>query len=253
MKESFGKALSAKHLLAGLNVQCSAAEYLEVIACSGLDWAFIDCEHSAITLPELRLVLQLFRNRIYAAVRIADQSETAIKQALDLGADGLIIPQVNSAEQLEKIISYSKYFPVGQRSVGSFRAHGYGKSFESYLQCANEDTAIIALIENIEGVRNIDSIVRVPGLSAVFIGPFDLSASLGLPGKVNEPVVQDAIERIRLACVSVDISLGIYCADPSKSVALRANGYNLLSYSSDLGLFSAALDSCVEKIKAAHS
>jgi 2-dehydro-3-deoxyglucarate aldolase len=252
MKESFGKALSERRLLAGINVQSAAAEYLEIIAGSGVDWAFVDCEHSAITLSDLRLVLQLFSGRVYAAVRIADQTETAIKQALDLGADGLIIPQVNSAEQLQKIISYSKYYPLGQRSVGSFRAHGYGKQFEDYLQHANQNTAIIALIENVEGVKNIESIVRVPGLSAVFVGPFDLSASLGLPGKVNEQIVQDAIEKIRLACVAVGLSLGIYCADPQKADPLHAKGYNFLSYGSDLGLFSMALGSCLEKTRASN-
>ena len=250
MKDSFGKALSEKRLLAGINVQSAAPDYLEIIADSSADWAFIDCEHSAITLPELRLILQLFSKRVYSAVRIADQSETNVKQALDLGADGLIIPQINSADQLEKIISFSKYYPQGQRSVGSFRAHGYGKVFDNYLQKANEDTAIIALIENIEGVKNIESIVKVAGLSAVFVGPFDLSASLGLPGKVNEQVVQDAIEKIRVACVAANLSLGIYCGDPQKAAALHASGYNFLSYGSDLGLFSAALSSCLEKIKA---
>src|SRR5262249_43611881 len=135
------------------------------------------------------------RGPCVSLIRTADRSATTIGQALDLGCDGIIVPQVNSVETARAVAAAAKYPPLGQRGVGLTRAHGFGKSFADYLRLSNEQISAFVQIEHIDAVRDVENICRVPGIEGIFIGPYDLSASLGKPGQVADPEVQEAIAR----------------------------------------------------------
>ena len=241
MKTPLGAALKARKLLRGISINTCCSEFLEIISNSGLDWAFIDQEHSALDFADLRLILQILQPELYSVIRLVDQSEHSVKKCLDLGADGIIIPQIHNAKELEQIIQFAKYTPLGNRSVGLYRAQQYGKSFKQYLSQANDSTAVIALIENVEAVKNISEIVKVTGLSAIYIGPADLSASLGVIGQTDHPLVLEAIEAVRSAAVSQQLSIGIYANSTEQQLELNAQGYNLFSLATDITMFESAL------------
>src|SRR5262249_5083042 len=143
-------------------------------------------------------------------VRLPVAAEVPIKKALDVGAAGIIAPQVNSAVQAEQIVRLAKYAPAGARGVGIGRAHRYGLKLREYIADANQRTAVIVQAEHIDAVRNIESIVGVEGIDAVLIGPYDLSASLGRLGQVDHPDVVQAIDRVTEVCLQNGVRLGIF-------------------------------------------
>ena len=137
-------------------------------------------------------------------------NEFAIKKVLDLGADGVIVPQVNTAEQAADVVRFSRYAPQGARGVGLARAHGYGLSFQDYMDSANERVSVVVQAEHAQSVENIEEIVKVPGVDAVLLGPYDLSASLGQTGNLDHPSVVAAIDRIITVCQSAGVPVGYF-------------------------------------------
>ena len=173
-------------------------------------------------------------------VRIAAGEELYVKKALDAGAAGVIAPQVNSTEHARRIVQAAKYAPAGQRGLGIARAHGYGLSVREYMQRANDDTAVIVQAEHHDAVKHIRDIVRVEGVDGVLIGPYDLSASLGLPGAVNHPEVRDAIARVRTACVDANVPIGIFGLTADAVRPYIEQGFTLIVAGVDTALLAHA-------------
>lgn len=182
-------------------------------------------------------------------VRIRDQSEASIKSALDSGAAGIIAPFVNTAEEAKRIVALCKYPPEGCRSVGVSRANGYGMQFQDYLRRANSETSVIVLVEHVDAVKNIESIVRVAGIDVVFLGPYDLSGSLGKPGEVNDPAVRSCLERVRQAASAAGIPLGIFGMTPDALEGLSAQGYTLLTVGIDTVFLGIAAKTACDRLK----
>ena len=198
----------------GTIYSAGAPQVAEMISLAGFDWVMIDMEHSALSLAETQNALQVLGNKILKIVRVPGNDDIWIKRVLDTGCDGIIIPMVNSAAEAERIIKASKYPLAGARSVGVARAHNYGAAFKEYVSDANSDLIIMPQIEHIEGVRNIDSILKVQGIDAIFIGPYDLSASMGLTGQVNHPEVRSSIDLIKRKCRKAGLPYAIFGATP---------------------------------------
>jgi 2-keto-3-deoxy-L-rhamnonate aldolase RhmA len=175
-------------------------------------------------------------------VRLSRGDEVSIKRALDAGAAGIIVPQVNSAAQARLVVSYAKFPPDGSRGVGLSRASMYGLEFDSYLARANEESAVIVQAEHIDAVDNIDEICAVAGVDAVFVGPYDLSGSLNRLGRVHEPEVVAAVERVRDACRRHRMIAGIHGGTPEQVAARVAEGYGLLSCSTDIGALASGVN-----------
>jgi 2-keto-3-deoxy-L-rhamnonate aldolase RhmA len=196
--------------LAGTLLSISAPQVAEIISDSGFDWVLIDMEHSAISLESVQNSLQIMGDKILKIVRVPGNDEIWIKRVLDTGCDGILVPMVNSAAEALKVIQHSKYPLEGKRSVGLSRAHRFGPGFSDYVQNANRDLVIMIQIEHKEGVRNIDEILKVKGIDSVFIGPYDLSASMGLTGQLAHPDVKAAIELIKDKCRQAGVPYGIF-------------------------------------------
>jgi len=161
-----------------------------------------------------------------------------IKKALDAGASGVIIPRVNSASEAAKAVHWSKYPPEGGRGVGFSRANLYGARFREHVETANRETTVIVQVEHVEAVRAIEDILAVSGVDAVFIGPYDLSASLGKPGRIQDGDVREAIGRVRSACARRKTPLGIFTGDIPGALQALAEGYSLVCSGVDIGLYS---------------
>jgi 2-dehydro-3-deoxyglucarate aldolase/4-hydroxy-2-oxoheptanedioate aldolase len=173
-------------------------------------------------------------------VRVPAGEEAWIKTALDTGAAGLIVPQVHSAEQAERVVSLCKYPPQGTRGVGVARAQGYGNRFGEYVAAANEQIAVVLQAESAEAVHNIGAIARVPGVDAVLVGPYDLSASLGKPGELADPDVLGAIAAVRDACLSAGVRLGAFGTDAPAVRSFIDQGFTLIAAGLDTLFLSGA-------------
>ena len=239
MNKDFRTRLRNGAVLIGTLISIPAAEVVEIISELGFDWLFVDTEHSSFNSSGAQVVLQAAGERCPCVIRVPANEEVWIKKALDIGAAGIIAPQVNSAEDAQQIVRMCKYPPLGRRGVGIGRAHKYGLRFKEYLQSANEEIAVILQAESTHAVDNISEIVRVEGVDAVFIGPYDLSASLGKMGKIKDKQVQDAMAAIAAACKKAGVPLGIFVDTAESAKQFIQQGFTLITIGVD-GLHLAA-------------
>ncbi len=244
----FTSRLRAGETLYGTLVSLPSPEVCECLAEIGFDWLFIDAEHGAFNPQQAQGMLQAAAPTP-CVIRVPEGEAIWIKKALDIGAAGIIVPQVHSAEQAQAIIRHCKYSPVGDRGIGIGRAHKYGIEFENYLKNANEDTAVILQAESQQAVDNISDIVSLEGLDAILIGPYDLSASLGVPGDINNAIVQDAINTIVDACQQAKISQGFFGVSAEAVLPYKARGFTLLTVGVDGGFLIQSATATLKAIR----
>lgn len=210
MARNFRQRLADGERLLGTMITLPTPATAEILAGAGFDWFFIDGEHGPLGTTEVLAILQAVSHRVACVVRVPEAAEVPIKKMLDIGAHGIIVPQVNTPEQAADVVRWSKYTPLGSRGVGLARAHGYGATFNDYIAKANEEVAVIVQAEHIRAVENIDEIVKVPGIDAIQLGPYDLSASMGKMGQIDDPDVVAAISRIYSACQDFGMPVGSF-------------------------------------------
>ena len=235
--------LSGERLL-GTLLSIPSGAVAEILADTGFDWLFLDAEHGPLEVTELQTILQAVSRRIACLVRVPSQNEIPIKRDLDLGAAGIIVPQVNTAAEAERIVELSRYAPLGARGVGIARAGGYGLNFQPYVASANDTTTVIVQAEHIRAVENIEEIVKIPGVDGVLVGPYDLSASMGLMGQIDHPDVVGAIDRVTKVCQAANMKLGIFGVTCDSIIPYRDRGFTLLVAGVDtimLGLEAARM------------
>jgi 2-dehydro-3-deoxyglucarate aldolase len=207
----------------------------EIMGRAGYDWVAVDLEHGSISvhqLPDLFRALEL--GDTLPLARLAQGNNKDCKQALDAGAAGVIVPMVESEKQLISIRDACRWLPGGTRGVGFSRANLFGENFEEYGEEA-QAPLLIAMIENISAVDNLDGILQVEGLDAVLIGPYDLSASMGITAQFNNENFQVIMEKIRAKAEKHNIPCGMHIVDPfPEEVAKRKDeGYRFIAYSID--------------------
>lgn len=245
----FRARLLRGELLVGTMITLAAPEVAELMAEVGFDWLFIDAEHGIFEAGEIQAVLQGAGATTPCVVRVSTAEEVPIKKALDVGAAGIIVPQVNSAEQAERVVRWAKYAPVGSRGVGIGRAHRYGLKLRDYIQTANERIAVIIQAEHINAVKNIEAIVRVRGIDAVLIGPYDLSASLGKLGQVDHPEVIQAIDHVAKVCGEAGVRFGIFGVSAEAVQPYIERGYTVIVAGVDTLLLGQAASGLLTQLK----
>lgn len=233
MQETFKSALRSRPLI-GTMLTNRSPEIAEVLALLGFDWIFLDTEHGSMSIQDAQMCIQAIANRSYTLLRIPDATPENIKRALDTGCCGMIVPLVNSEETARSVALLSRYPPLGNRSVGPGRAQGYGLRFAEYFKVANDEVAVVLQIEHKDAVRNLDSILAVPGIDAIFIGPYDLSASMGLLGQIEHPDAVAAISAIRAACLRAKMPFGILCGNAEQARQEIDAGASLLAVGTDI-------------------
>ncbi len=233
MTRSFREELKKGKPLIGALLQMPLPEVAETFVQAGYDWLFVDLEHSPMDARNALDILTAVDSKVPCVVRVPWNDEAGIKKALDIGATGIIVPLVNTAEDAKLAVGRCKYPPTGFRSVGVTRAHGFDLDFEAYMRRANDEIAVIVQIEHVDAVKNIDAILDVPGIDGVFVGPFDLSGSMDLPGQINHPKVQEAISKVIKACVQRDIARCIYAHTPQHARNYIEQGYRVIGLCTD--------------------
>jgi 2-keto-3-deoxy-L-rhamnonate aldolase RhmA len=231
MSASFRKALLERQVTLGTWLQINNATAAEVLANTGYDWISIDIEHTDIDIVSLTNLLRGMYGRGVAPIaRVTTNDTIEIRRALDVGAQGVLVPFISTAEQAQKAVLAAKYPPWGVRGYSFSRANDWGVNFAADVQTANDETAVIVMIESREGVENIDGILAVEGIDAAFIGPYDLSGSYGIPGQTQAPVVRDACRRVIEACEAADKSVGLLLVRPTPDAIRQVieDGYTLI-------------------------
>ena len=240
MTQSFRSRLLKGEQLLGTMLTLDSPDVAELLALTGFDWLFIDGEHGPFDTHGIKSILQAVAGRSSCLVRIPSIDEVHIKRALDIGADGIIAPQVNTAEQAAIVVTACRYPPLGSRGVGLARAHGFGTRSREYNESANDEIVVVVQAEHHLAVENIEAIVAVPGIDCILVGPNDLSASLGKPGQVTDPEVVDSIRRVASVCQSVGIPLGIFGMDAASVKSWRDEGFTLIVAGIDTVLLGTA-------------
>lgn len=249
MNESFRGRLHGGETLLGTMVTLASPAAAELLAGLGFDWLFVDGEHGALGSAEILAILQAADRDAACVVRVPAADEVPVKQVLDLGASGIIVPQVNTAEQAADVVRFARYSPAGARGVGLARAQRYGFGFDEYLARANDDIAVIVQAENQRAVDNIESIVRVDGIDAVFLGPYDLSASLGKAGRVDDPDVVDAIDHVIRVCLDAGVPLGYFGVDAQAVASFAERGCTLICAGVDTLFLGGGASRLLEELR----
>jgi 2-keto-3-deoxy-L-rhamnonate aldolase RhmA len=249
MLGTFRKRLKAGETLLGSMVTLPLAAIAEILADLGFDWLFIDGEHGPLETAEILAMLQAVGERIACIVRVPGSEEGPIKKILDQGAEGIIVPQVNTVDQAASIVRFARYSPAGSRGVGLSRAHGYGMRFGQYLETANDRIVVIVQAEHARAVENIESIVKVEGIDAILIGPYDLAASLGKMGRIDDPAVTGAIEHVTKACQSAGMPLGYFGVSGESIRPYMNRGYTLITAGVDTLFLAGAAKRLLEELR----
>ena len=227
------------------------AAFVECAGHAGFDFAILDMEHGPASFADLQnLIRGAEAAGVVPIVRTGDASEGAISKALDLGAKGVQVPQVQSADEAKAVVKAAKYFPQGERGVCRFvRAARYSSTPRSeYFALANE-ALVILQVEGKQALTRLDSILSVDGLDILFIGPYDLSQSLGVPGQVAHPSVVEAITGITVQAKKAGVTTGVFCDTPEAAALWRSAGIQYLSYSVDVGIFTDACRNIIANLK----
>lgn len=232
----------------GIFSKTTDSSIIEILGHSGLDFVILDIEHGFNSYGTLK-------NHIRAAeltgmvpiIRVSENNEESIGKALDIGAYGVQVPNINSKEQVEQVIKAAKFYPIGDRGVCKYVRAAEFTNIEKkdFFQVAN-DTLIIIQVEGKEGVRNIDDILNVKGIDILFIGPYDLSQSLGVPGEIMHDKVLKAMNVIINKAKLNDVKIGVFCDDMETAMMWKKEGVNYISYSVDYGII---INECKNLIK----
>jgi 2-dehydro-3-deoxyglucarate aldolase/4-hydroxy-2-oxoheptanedioate aldolase len=249
MTEIFRERLLNREKLLGTLMSLPSPEVAEVLAGAGFDWLFLDMEHGFLEVLAVQRIVQVVGQKVACVVRVPSHDPVWIKKILDIGVAGILVPQVNTPEQALAIAQQTKYPPRGTRSVGVSRAHGYGAGFERYMGEANDVTAVITQAEHIEAVHQIDAILETPDLDAVLVGPFDLSASMGKPGRIGDEDLQAAIKKVREASIARKKPVGIFAPDLERARTAFEVGFTLVAVSVDVTMLANAAKGMVEGVR----
>ena len=202
----------------------------ETFAKAGFDFIAIDMEHTTISVDDANRIITSVQSEDSVCIpRQVSHSNDYMKPMLEAGADGIMLPMVNTVEEAETVLNNFKFPPVGRRSFGVNRAHGYGFDFEKYITSWNNCGLFMIQVESITAVENIDMLVGIEGLDAIMIGPYDISGSLNVPGQTDHPLVREAGRRVVDACEKAGISCMTQVADVTSDAVDDAFGQGFTS------------------------
>jgi len=236
------KKLAADEAVYGLWVTLESASISEMAVALGLDWIVIDAEHGHLDWKEiLEHIRATVRSDTVVLVRIAELNTGAIKRALDIGADGVVIPWIETAQQLKQAVSFATYPPEGIRGIGAERATVWGQCFVECAQEANENVLVVPIVESVTGGKNIQSLLQVGGVEIVFIGPADYSSTAGFRGQWEGPGVAKELLAIKDAVRASGKHCGVVATSHENLLERRSQAFRVLGLGIDSGMFLRGL------------
>lgn len=220
----------------GLWVTLESPTVTEIAVTLGFDWVVIDAEHGHLDFKELLEHIRVTANtHTTPLVRIQEIEQGLIKRVLDLGAQGILVPQVCNAEEVARAVRFAKYPPWGIRGVGGERATGWGLTLRDYTAVANDEVMVIPLVENVEAEANLDEILAVPGVDAIQLGPADFSSSAGYLGQWEGPGIAERLLAIREKVHAHGLACGVLATSAEDAAMRRSQGFRLLGLGTDTG------------------
>ena len=230
----------------GLWITLEAPTITEIAVRLGLDWICIDTEHGHLDFKEVVEHLRAAsRSSTTTLVRVQEVEQGLIKRILDLGADGILIPQIYAAEEVSNAVRFAKYPPRGIRGIGGERSTLWGKALRR-ARTANDSTLVIPLIETVDAARNLESIMKVPDIDGFFLGPADFSASAGYPGDWEGPGVAEELIRIKDRLRERGLPCGIMATDSNNGRLRLEQGFQMIGLGSDCGLLIRSVSEMME-------
>jgi 2-dehydro-3-deoxyglucarate aldolase/4-hydroxy-2-oxoheptanedioate aldolase len=223
-----------------------------ILKAAGLDFAFFDMEHSGFSFETLKSAVRYFEAAgVPVIVRVPALENDMLARACDMGAEGLLAPMISTAAQAQAMVDSVKYFPDGKRGVGLQMAHDNYRAapVAEALAAANARTTVICLIETAEGAENVDAIAAVKGVDALWVGHFDLSVSLGIPGEFSHPKFAAAMDRIMAAAQKHGKSLGRLVPGTDQGIAFYKQGFDFICYSGDIWVLRDGLAAAARTIR----
>ena len=242
----------AKKTSIGSWITINNSSIAEIMADAGFDWLCIDLEHTIIDYAETQqLIIAIQSKGLKAFVRVGENNARIIKRVLDAGADGIVVPSVNSALEAQRAVDAVKYPPEGKRGVGLARAQGYGFNFESYRDIKSKELTLIVQIEHINAIKELDSIIQTEGVDGTFIGPYDLSGSIGKPGEWDAPEIQKAISIYEKTAKKYKKLIGFHVTTPDYLLVEEKieKGYNFIAFGFDAMFLGTMVRNQLKMIK----
>ena len=219
----------------GTWISSSSPVCLDALDGLGFEWFMIDTEHAHVNPETLAQMVALQRSRSGAPlVRVGEVDQYLIKSALDTGAEGVLLPLVNSAEEAKRAVSFAKYPPDGVRGIASAASTEYGKDLAGYLRRANAETLVGVQIETREALANVDAIAAVEGVDVLFVGPQELTLNLGLVDQRKDPLVREALRRVADAASARGKVAGTLVVDAEEKRTAVELGYRFIGLASDV-------------------
>lgn len=238
--------------LIGPFIKLSNPAVVEIFGHAGFDFVIIDTEHGPMCMEAAENLVRAARLAgVSPVIRVQSNDASLISRALDIGAEGIQVPQISSPEDARSVVKAARFAPEGERGVCRFvRAASYSHQEKSaFFMEANQKVTTIVHIEGEEGVSNLDQIIAVPGLDVIFIGPYDLSQSLGVPGEVENPRVIERIEQIVRLSREAGLVVGTFVDDVTAALKWMELGVQYISYSVDVGILYEASRNIVSLVK----
>jgi 2-dehydro-3-deoxyglucarate aldolase len=228
--------LASRTLTVGSWLSIGNPSTTEIMARAGFEWLVVDLEHTAISIDvacEMIRIIDLCG--VTPLVRLTSNDANQIKRVMDAGAHGIVVPNVNTAEQARLAVAATRYAPVGTRGVGLSRAQSYGAKFGEYLKWQSDSPVVIVQIEHIAAIDNLGEIIGVPGVDGLIIGPYDLSCSMGIPGQFENPDFLRGMDRICGTAREYSFAVGTHIVEPDLQLFQKAaaDGYTFIVYSVD--------------------
>lgn len=238
----------------GTFIVSGSVDMTEAACISGVDYVIIDNEHTPyeaeITAP---MIIAAENHEVVPICRVREVSRPAILKLLDVGAKGLIVPCIKSEDQVRKVVEYAKYKPIGDRGYAGTRKDGWGQKYDAPLpelmKALNDCTLIIPQCETVEALDNIENIAGIEGIDGIFVGPYDLSTAMDMPGDFDNPAFLSALERVVKACKSAGIISMIFCADAGRTASYYKMGFDTVAYNTDVAEYISANRRALETIK----
>lgn len=224
----------------------------QILEQTGIDFVIIDTEHSGFTTDQLGDMIAWFKaTNIAPFVRIPQVEYHLIARTLDLGALGIMVPNVKTGAQAKAIIDAAKYAPLGDRGVIMGNAHTHFKAVNpvEFMQYANDNTTIICQIESVEGMENLEDIATTPGVDILWVGHFDMTQSMGIAGQFHHQQFLDAMKKVVETANKYGLGAGIQPGSPEQAKEWMEMGYNVISYSADAPVYLNALRQSVSSVR----
>jgi len=234
----------------GTWVEMNNPDISEQLAMLGFDWLVFDVEHGLFTFPEVQRMMQSMRDSpdCVPLVRVPINEPVYFKWALDAGAQGVVVPMVNSGDEALRAVQSCMYPPAGYRGCGPRRASRYDRETPDYVSNWNKDVLVVVMIETQKALSNLDQILSVSGIDAVFIGPDDLSLNLGIFRQKEHPTFKAALNKVLDSCKKHRVAPGMHCNERNISSAI-SDGFQFCALNDDDTFLTIGAKTCLEKVK----